>query len=242
MKELINNELLELQQELENLKSASEMIASAGKASDSVIREAETIHKEFSQSLTKLTSLYQEYVDKLNSVSQDKQKELLSNLQDFLQKQSDNLLNAKTEHESTLKKISESESAAVDKVAKESLEKIEMVKTAYLNQNSKTDQLLNSYLELAQSTTELKDKISSVDFPNRFLALEKLISEAASEQKKSNEEFEKINKIMSDNQAYKQSQKNTAELSSLKGLIWFAIILLILILGVAGFAAFKLMH
>ncbi|MBQ9214660.1 MAG: hypothetical protein IJ150_12105 [Bacteroidales bacterium] len=242
MKELINNELLELQQELENLKSASEMIASAGKASDSVIREAETIHKEFSQSLTKLTSLYQEYVDKLNSVSQDKQKELLSNLQDFLQKQSDNLLNAKTEHESTLKKISESESAAVDKVAKESLEKIEMVKTAYLNQNSKTDQLLNSYLELAQSTTELKDKISSVDFPNRFLALEKLISEAASEQKKSNEEFEKINKIISDNQAYKQSQKNTAELSSLKGLIWFAIILLILILGVAGFAAFKLMH
>jgi len=242
MKELINNELLELQQELENLKSASEMIASAGKASDSVIREAETIHKEFSQSLTKLTSLYQEYVDKLNSVSQDKQKELLSNLQDFLQKQSDNLLNAKTEHESTLKKISESESAAVDKVAKESLEKIEMVKTAYLNQNSKTDQLLNSYLELAQSTTELKDKISSVDFPNRFLALEKLISEATSEQKKSNEEFEKINKIISDNQAYKQSQKNTAELSSLKGLIWFAIILLILILGVAGFAAFKLMH
>ena len=117
-----------------------------------------------------------------------------------------------------------------------------MVKTAYLNQNSKTDQLLNSYLELAQSTTELKDKISSVDFPNRFLALEKLISEAASEQKKSNEEFEKINKIISDNQAYKQSQKNTAELSSLKGLIWFAIILLILILGVAGFAAFKLMH
>jgi len=242
MKELINNELLELQQELENLKSASEMIASAGKASDSVIREAETIHKEFSQSLTKLTSLYQEYVDKLNSVSQDKQKELLSNLQVFLQKQSDNLLNAKTEHESTLKKISESESAAVDKVAKESLEKIEMVKTAYLNQNSKTDQLLNSYLELAQSTTELKDKISSVDFPNRFLALEKLISEATSEQKKSNEEFEKINKIISDNQAYKQSQKNTAELSSLKGLIWFAIILLILILGVAGFAAFKLMH
>ncbi|MBQ5451842.1 MAG: hypothetical protein IIU03_05425 [Bacteroidales bacterium] len=217
MKELINNELLQLQNELESLKSASEMISEAGKASDAVIEEAKTIHKEFAGNLDKLTSLYQKYIDQINTETSQK------------------IASVASTAENSVKNLVSEQSSVLKNNAEEALKKIELVKSSYLNQAEKTDQLLNSYLELAQSTTELKDKIGAVDFPARFEKLSVLLSEAIQGQKSNNEELEKINKVITDNQAFKQSQKNSAAISSLKGLLWTVIVLLI---GLIGFSAF----
>ena len=217
MKELINNELLQLQNELESLKSASEMISEAGKASDAVIEEAKTIHKEFAGNLDKLTSLYQKYIDQINTETSQK------------------IASVASTAENSVKNLVSEQSALLKSNAEESLKKIELVKSTYLNQTAKTDQLLNSYLELAQSTTELKDKISAVDFPSRFEKLNALLSETIQSQQANNAELEKINKVITDNQAFKQSQKNSAAISSLKGLLWTIIVLLI---GLIGFSAF----
>ncbi|MBQ3656973.1 MAG: hypothetical protein II956_09050 [Bacteroidales bacterium] len=217
MKELINNELLQLQNELESLKSASEMISQAGKASDAVIEEAKTIHKEFAGNLDKLTLLYQQYIDQINAQTSKSVSEVSSTAQN------------------SVKNLVSEQSALLKSNAEESLKKIELVKSTYLNQTAKTDQLLNSYLELAQSTTELKDKISAVDFPARFEKLNALLSQTIQGQKDNNAEIEKINKVIADNQAFKQSQKNSAAISSLKGLLWVVIVLLI---GLIGFSAF----
>jgi vacuolar-type H+-ATPase subunit H len=217
MKELINNELLQLQNELESLKSASEMISEAGKASDAVIEEAKTIHKEFAGNLDKLTSLYQKYIDQISTETSQKVGSVASTA------------------ENSVKNLVSEQSALLKSNAEESLKKIELVKSTYLNQTAKTDQLLNSYLELAQSTTELKNKISAVDFPARLEKLNALLSEAIQGQKFNNTELEKINKVITDNQAFKQSQKNSTAISSLKGLLWTVIVLLI---GLIGFSVF----
>lgn len=217
MKELINNELLQLQNELESLKSASEMISEAGKASDAVIEEAKTIHKEFAGNLDKLTSLYQKYIDQIITETSQKVGSVASTA------------------ENSVKNLVSEQSALLKSNAEESLKKIELVKSTYLNQTAKTDQLLNSYLELAQSTTELKNKISAVDFPARLEKLNALLSEAIQGQKFNNTELEKINKVITDNQAFKQSQKNSTAISSLKGLLWTVIVLLI---GLIGFSVF----
>lgn len=217
MKELINNELLQLQNELESLKSASEMISEAGKASDAVIEEAKTIHKEFAGNLDKLTSLYQKYIDQISTETSQKVGSVASTA------------------ENSVKNLVSEQAALLKSNAEESLKKIELVKSTYLNQTAKTDQLLNSYLELAQSTTELKNKISAVDFPARLEKLNALLSEAIQGQKFNNTELEKINKVIADNQAFKQSQKNSTAISSLKGLLWTVIVLLI---GLIGFSVF----
>lgn len=217
MKELINNELLQLQQDLENLKSASEMISEAGRASDSVIEEAKNIHKEFSESLDRLSSLYQQYVSEFGKAADKSLREL-------------GALSAE--------KISE-QTALSKKSAEEAASKIELVKSTYLSQTAKTDKLLNSYLELAQSTTELKDKISGIDFPARFENMNKLLTNLASTQEKYNTENEKIGKLLTENKALRQAQKNEQAISSLKGLLWTVIILLLAIVGAGVFFYLK---
>ncbi|MBR3713115.1 MAG: hypothetical protein IKM98_07950, partial [Bacteroidales bacterium] len=73
MKELINNELVQLQKDLENLQSASNMISQAGKASDAVIAEAKGIHEDFAKNLDRLTSLYTEFLEAANKQSDQNQ-------------------------------------------------------------------------------------------------------------------------------------------------------------------------
>jgi hypothetical protein len=228
MKELINNELLQLQKELESLKSASQMISEAGRASGSVIEEAKNIHREFSDNMSKLTELYQKYIDQLNTLTGEKQAEMLRLVKDSVSEQSkiaDGLISK--------------QSSLIESNAEQAAQKIELVKNTYLNQTAKTDRLLNSYLELAQSTTELKDKISSVDFPARLDRLGKQFEQLTEQQKKSNDEYEKLGKTISENQALKQSQKNYKMMSSIKGLLWIVIIWLAMLTGAAAYLYLK---
>ena len=68
MKELINNELAQLQKDLENLQSAAKMISEAGTASNSVIEETKSIHAEFSKNIDKLTDLYTKFLNEANKL------------------------------------------------------------------------------------------------------------------------------------------------------------------------------
>lgn len=278
MKELINNELAQLQKDLESLQSAAKMISEAGTASNTVIEEAKTIHGEFQNSLGNLTELYKQYLEEANKQAGEKQDEVVNHLKNTVSEQSKvldsysqlvesanqnttDLLNKSLEtQEAELKKLSydtqikiAEQNTLIKRNADDAAQKVEEVKATYLKQAAETDKLLTSYLELAQSTAELKDKINAIDFPERLDKITKLINQLNDEQAKTTAEQQKYNeeqaktteelaklvKMMSLDKAYKQSEKNAKSIGGIKGLLWFMIILILAGFGFAAFVAFK---
>ena len=74
MKELIDNELAQLQKDLENLQSAAKQISNAGEASANVIQEAKNIQDDFAKNLDKLTSLYTQYLEQADKNSSQRRR------------------------------------------------------------------------------------------------------------------------------------------------------------------------
>ena len=217
MKELINNELAQLQKDLENLQSAAKMISTAGEASASVIEEAKNIQNDFSGKLEKLTSLYTQYLEQADKNSSQRNDEIITFFKKTISEQTNildkygALVSSINENSKKLIETSQqNQNAAVDKLLKlsqekidaqdsllkktasETTQKVEAVKTSYLKQAEETDKLLKSYLELAQSTEELKQNIDKVDFPVRFEKLSALVNSLSDNQKESNERIDKL--------------------------------------------------
>ena len=180
MKELINNELAQLQKDLENLQSAAKQISNAGEASNKVIEEAKTIHTDFSNNLEKLTSLYTQYLDQADKSSNERNNEIINHFKKTISEQTvildkygalvstinennKKLVEASQENQkATVEKLVKFTQEKVDaqdsllkKAATETTQKVEAVKSSYLKQAEETDKLLKAYLELAQSTEEL---------------------------------------------------------------------------------------
>lgn len=224
MRELIDKELLQLQKDLENLQSAAEMISQAGTASDCVIKEAKNIHQEFSKNMEKLTNIYQQYIQQINEKSEKKQDEMGNTINKL----------AKASEE----KLSE-QANLLKNNAQEALSKIELVKSVYLKQTEKTDSLLNSYLELAQSTTELKDKISGIDFPARLDKMASEVKEISQKQDKNNAEIEKLSNLITQDKALKQTQSNGKSLKSIKAMVWILFFMSLLTISGLVFMMYK---
>lgn len=175
MKELINNELAQLQKDLENLQSASRMIAQAGEASNGVIAEAKGIHEDFAKNLESLTKLYSEYLEAANKQSSQNQlmvvdhvKKTITDQSAILDKYSQLVETSNNNTQSLYDKAVASQEKSINKLMDDTTKKVDTVKDTYLKQSAETGKLLSSYLELAQSTAELKGKIEAVDFPKRL--------------------------------------------------------------------------
>ncbi len=259
MKELINNELAQLQKDLENLQSASRMIAQAGEASNGVIAEAKVIHEDFSKNLEKLTTLYTEFLEAANKQSSQNQLLVVDHVKQTI-----------TEQSALIDKCS----SLVDKSASDAALKVETVKETYLKQSAETGKLLSSYLELAQSTAELKDKIQSVDFPQRLDSLtsssddlsqkytslsknydavktdladlskrvddmQMMIAKIKDQQARQDAELAKILTAASSDAAIKQSKANSKDISSLKSLVVTTLIFVVLALAGIAFIYLK---
>lgn len=252
MKELINNELAQLQKDLENLQSASKMISQAGEASNSVIAEAKGIQEEFSRNLESLTNLYTQYLEAANKQSSQNQLLVVDHVKKTISEQG-----AVLDKYTQLVETSNSNTKAMYAKAVEDLKKnsdeasqnVETVKSTYLKQSAETDKLLASYLELAESTAELKGKIEAVDFPSRLDTLCNRVEELANKQKAANEaiaakqkadseamaaQLQKIIELASSDLELKQAKENRKAIASVKTTV--SILTFLVILGLAGVA------
>lgn len=265
MKELINNELVQLQKDLESLQSASNMISQAGKASDAVIAEAKGIHEDFAKNLEKLTTLYTDFLDDAIRQSDQNQKLVVEHVRSTITSQTslldryNDLVQAANNNVKALyDKAVASQNESIDRLVEESAKKIdeqsqlvksnaaaaalnvETVKDAYLKQSAETDKLLSSYLELAQSTAELKDKIESIDFPSRLDTISQQILEYTAQQKSLNEASAQILEAVKSDKVYRQVQNNEKTLSSIKTIATCALIFAILCAAAIAFVIYKI--
>ena len=265
MKELINNELVQLQKDLESLQSASNMISQAGKASDAVIAEAKGIHEDFAKNLEKLTTLYTDFLDDAIRQSDQNQKLVVEHVRSTITSQTslldryNDLVQAANNNVKALyDKAVASQNESIERLVEESTKKIdaqsqlvksnaaaaalnvETVKDAYLKQSAETDKLLSSYLELAQSTAELKDKIESIDFPSRLDTISQQILEYTAQQKSLNEVSAQILEAVKSDKVYRQVQNNEKTLSSIKTIATCALIFAILCAAAIAFVIYKI--
>ncbi|MCQ2974966.1 MAG: hypothetical protein MJ211_09155 [Bacteroidales bacterium] len=256
MKELIDNELAQLQKDLENLQSASKQIANAGEASNKVIQEAKNIQDGFSKNLEKITGLYTQYLDEADKNSSKRNDQIVDYLKKTISEQTTILdkygalvstindnsksllekseLNQKNMIEQLLKSAQDnikSQDNLLKKTATETSQKVDDVKKTYLKQAEETDKLLSSYLELAQSTAELKNNIDKVDFPKRLDNISNLVSALNNEQQSANEVINQILSVTSDKKIKNLIIENNKKLGTIKTLVWLIFIIFILVVG-----------
>ncbi len=266
MKELINNELAQLQKDLENLQSAAKQIANAGEASNNVIEEAKNIQNDFSKNLEKLTTLYTQYLDQADKSSNERNTEIINHFKKTISEQTvildkygalvstinennKKLIEASQENQkATVEKLVKFAQEKVDtqdsllkKAAADTTQKVEAVKSSYLKQAEETDKLLKAYLELAQGTEELKQNIDKVDFPQRFEKLSGLVNNLSTEQKGTNERIEKLEKTgtESDKKLMEAVLENRSSIKTVKLLAWIVTIIVVLTTGAMVYACIK---
>ena len=266
MKELINNELAQLQKDLENLQSAAKQIANAGEASNNVIEEAKNIQNDFSKNLEKLTTLYTQYLDQADKSSNERNNELINHFKKTISEQTvildkygalvstinennKKLIEASQENQkATVEKLVkfaqekvDSQDSLLKKAAADTTQKVEAVKSSYLKQAEETDKLLKAYLELAQGTEELKQNIDKVDFPQRFEKLSGLVNTLSTEQKGTNERIEKLEKSGTDSEKKLMEAvlENRSSIKTVKTLAWIVTIIVVLTTGAMVYACIK---
>ena len=266
MKELIDNELAQLQKDLENLQSAAKQISNAGEASANVIQEAKNIQDDFSKNLDKLTSLYTQYLEQADKNSSQRNDDIVNFFKKTISDQtvildkygalvstinenSKKLIEASQENQkATVEKLVKFTQEKVDnqdsllkKTAAETTQKVEAVKSSYLKQAEETDKLLKSYLELAQSTEELKQNIDKVDFPQRFDKLSTLVNNLSADQQKTAKLLEQIGETTSasDKTLLETALQNQKSLRTIKVLAWITTIVTVLTVATFVYIGFK---
>ncbi|MBP5503722.1 MAG: hypothetical protein J6Y24_13140 [Bacteroidales bacterium] len=266
MKELINNELAQLQKDLENLQSAAKQISNAGEASASVIEEAKNIQNDFSKNLEKLTTLYTQYLEQAQKTSNERNDEIITHFKKTISEQTvimdkygalvstinennKKLVEASQENQkATVEKLVkfaqekvDSQDSLLKKAAADTTQKVEAVKSSYLKQAEETDKLLKAYLELAQSTEELKQNIDKVDFPQKFEKLSGLVNTLSTDQKGTTERLEKLEKTNkdSDKKLLEEILVNQKSLRTVKTLAWITFIISLLATGAAVYVVIK---
>ena len=258
MKELINNELAQLQKDLENLQSASKQISQAGEAAQNAIEAVNNVREDFAQNLTKITDLYSDYLKQANADAAvqsektadafkqtcnsqaallTKYQEIINNIKNETSSQlSQSLTNQKVALENMIKLAQEqtaNQDAQLKKSAAATETKITEINKAHLKQVEDTDKLLASYLELAQSTAELKTKIEKIDFPERFDKLSALISALNYEQQDGNKQLKQLNDIVSNDTTSKLIASQNRKIKTIKFLAWLSTIVILLTSGAA---------
>lgn len=242
MKDLINNELQKLQEELSVLDSAAKQIQKAGQISETIVESAKEVQVKYTEQLDKLLQLYSEYLNKTYRHTEESIKKLFEFFQEkikdeevILEKYTD--LTIKTEdltHE-YLKKVVDENKQILDEITRKSTEHVENQRTKldeYYTQTeaqllkvleshndkiNKVDELLTGYLELAQSTAALTQVLDSVDFPKRLDDINISIQKNKESTEKINYIVSAINKQQADNmQVLQKISTDTTNASILK--------------------------
>ncbi len=271
MIEQINIELLKLQEELNKLKSASEQIAQAGKLSKDVLEMGRILNEKYRDYLKKVQDLVSDYMNKTYSHTEEnltklfysfqqrvkeeeeilkKFSELSAQSEDLLKQVIDNIVNENKQRAQEIidqiAKALDEQKKMLDDYAAKINKTLDGVAKDYRKNLEAEQQILASYLELAEKTAQLTKIIESVDFPKRLDTLDtKLDSlnkkqdsyfDSLTKQQKSDtqELLDKLETVLNNqDELYAMIEKNRKKISGNKVLIWIIFILNILFYAAA---------
>ncbi len=216
MEENINKELRKLQDELSLLDSAVKHITRVGDLTEGTVTNIRAIQEKYAEQLNKIIALYSEYLNKTYRHSEENVRKLYELFQEKVRDEERVLekyteLSLRTEdltheylkgaidnHRSILNQIGDENKKQVD-IHQQSLkifaDKItERINASLLSNEEKLhkiDELLNSYLELAQATATLKKELNSIDF-------EAQLNQITTKQAETNETLNKMIHLLSE--------------------------------------------
>ncbi len=221
MIEQINIELLKLQEELNKLKTASEQIAQAGKLGKDVVEMGQMLNEKYRDYLKKVQDLVSEYMNKTYKYTEEnltklfysfqqrvkeeqdilnKFSELSAQSEDLLKQVVDNIIKENKQKLDELvgqiNKALDEQKKMLDKYATESRKALEGVIDNHQKRLDTEQQILSSYLELAEKTAQLSKVIEKVNFPQR---LDSIDSRLDSLNKKQDDYFSNLRKLTTDN-------------------------------------------
>ncbi len=270
MIEQINIELLKLQDELNKLKSASEQIAQAGKLSSEVIEMGQTLNEKYRDYLKKVQDLVSDYLNKtykhteenltklfysfqqrieeeeeilkkfsnLSAQSEDLFKQVVNSILEENKKQTDKLVKQITKALDDQKKL-------LDQYAQKTHQSVEQLTTEHKKKLEVEQQILNSYLDLAEKTAKLTKVIENINFPKRLDTLDTKLDALNKKQdsyfddiiktqnKSSDALLDKLETVLTNQEEmYAMIEKNRKKINGNKVLLW-----IIFIINLAFYAA-----
>ncbi len=175
MKEKINQELVKLEKELSSLNSAVSQIRKAEKISTEVIDAVKKLHTKYTESLEKVNTNTESHLNESVKKTEEKILETI----DFQKEQAKNIFgNQKTQIEESKKLITDlrneiissgkKNNDEVQKIIEDNKTQVKTLTDTHHKQIDEINSLLNNYLNLADSTNKLSDKIEEVNFPQRL--------------------------------------------------------------------------
>ncbi len=271
MIEQINIELLKLQDELQKLKSASEQIAQAGKLSKDVLEMGENLTQAYNDVLKKLQSLVSDYMNKTYKITEEnltklfhsfqertkeeeeiltKFSELSAQSEDLLKKVIDELLSRSKKQindlVSEIKKTLSEQKKMHELHAKASKDAVQELAKKHEQTLEQEQQILESYLDLAEKTAKLSQVIADVNFPKRLDAIDSKLSalnsrindaEQAIMQSTSDQTDQLLTKLgqilLAQEELYEKVEKNRKKIIGNKVLLWIIFIFNLLFYGSA---------
>jgi hypothetical protein len=166
MTDTINQELANLQTELANLGNAVSQITKAEKISTDMLAAVQDMQKKYDVQFDKISTYFENYLSQTAKTSADTIQKTaethnagVENAQQSLAQISTNTQNLLSETQSQIGVLVENHSSQITEI----------------------NNLLQSYLQLAQSTTSLSVQIEKVDFPTRLDKITVNIGEMNSE-------------------------------------------------------------
>ncbi len=213
MKDQINQELIKLQTELGNLGSAVSQISKAEKLSSEIVAAVQDMQSKYEAQFEKISGHFENYLSQLTKNSED-------NFQKSVEK------NAADSEE--IQKIVAHISAEAHNLLSETQSQVGILVEHHSSQITEINNLLQSYLQLAKSTTALSVQIEKVDFPTRMDKITVNIGEMNSEIRQIQAHLKSIadNPVLANLE--NRIRKNNKKINFIAGL---AIIALLLLLG-----------
>lgn len=164
MKEKINKELTRLQKELQNLESAAAQI-----------KKAETVASQLTESVQAIQKKYGQHLDTIQSETQNLLKsqaeKARSTIDSLSEKQNKLTEETRAQLEALKNELSESGAKNHEKLNEyldKNLESNKLLFDSHNKQVAEIHRLLENYLDLAESTGQLSDRIGQVNFPERL--------------------------------------------------------------------------
>ena len=186
MKEKINKELARLQKELQGLENATSQIKKAESIATEVTKSVKGIQTQYIKHLEDLKTQTKNILDQNSESSKKLIKELSENSKMNINKLSENshknIKQLTDSHKKEIKKtnnellelkkeISESNTINTNQIkqlAEETHKNQVELSSSHEKQMAEVNKLLESYLDLAQSTGKLSERIGNVNFPERL--------------------------------------------------------------------------
>lgn len=167
MTEQITTELLKLQTELSSLSAAIEHIQKAEKISSEVVQATQNVSKAYPQHLQNLQNLHQQSIDNNNQLLENHVNDLVAHQKAQLEEMQHHLANF-------VRQISNNEQISAKRTEKTQLlaqEKLTELTASQKEQLDTINDVLYGYVELAQSTAKLNEKIEQINFPQELQSM-----------------------------------------------------------------------